>query len=212
MIVRRYQLYVGQAPLPTAGGAIAGTATLSFGGSAALKGAGKLAGASSLTFGGSAALKGTGALAGASSLTFGGSAALKGAGKLAGTATLTFGGSASFGGNMAGTGTLSFAGNAAAVGWRLVGRPFLYTAANWNTVFYLEVEYFGVSGTIYGEVWNQTDGASVEESRVSTGSGSVYVRQRSGPAPLTDGKVYRVRFGRAGGSSGNYKSGTLIAY
>jgi hypothetical protein len=73
------------------GGAISGTATLTFGQSGAITGSGVIAGSTTLTFGQSGAIKGTGALAGSSALTFGQSGAIKGAGALAGTSALTFG-------------------------------------------------------------------------------------------------------------------------
>lgn len=95
-------------------GALAGTATLTFGaGSSTLLGAGALTGSSDLVFGaGSSTLLGAGALLGSSDLVFGaGSSTLLGAGALAGSSDLVFGAGSSTllgAGALAGTSSLIF--------------------------------------------------------------------------------------------------------
>lgn len=97
-----------------AGGAIAGTAALTFGaGSSTLIGSGALTGSSALAFAeGSSTPVGSGTLAGAAAIVFGaGSSTLVGAGALAGSAALVFGeGSSTLtgAGPLAGTAALVF--------------------------------------------------------------------------------------------------------
>lgn len=85
------------------GGAIVGTAGMSFGQSGALRGAGALSGIGAIAFGETGALKGAGALAGSSAILFGQTGALAGSGVLAGTSTIVFGET----GNLIGAGALT---------------------------------------------------------------------------------------------------------
>lgn len=73
-----------------AGGAISGTASLSFAQGGALTGVGALTGAASIAFAATGALTGAGALVGASIVNFASSGALVGAGALAGAAGFSF--------------------------------------------------------------------------------------------------------------------------
>lgn len=73
------------------GGAIAGTAAVTFGQSGALTGSGALAATEAIVFGQSGALKGAAAAAGTTAITFGTSATLAGAGALSASAAVTFG-------------------------------------------------------------------------------------------------------------------------
>lgn len=91
-------------------GALAGTATITFGQSGTAVGAGALAGSTTLTFGQSGAINGTGALSGSTSITFGQSGSIAGAGALAGTSTIVFGqsGTLTQPGAISGTATITF--------------------------------------------------------------------------------------------------------
>lgn len=94
-----------------AGGAMAGTTTLTFGQTGALTAMGALAGSTPLVFGQTGALTGKGALAGSTPLVFGQTGALTGSGALAGTTTLVFGQSGTLtppAGSMAGQTDLTF--------------------------------------------------------------------------------------------------------
>lgn len=107
---------IGAWEFQSAGGAIAGTAALTFGQSGTLNGTGVLAGSSALTFAQTGALVGTGALAGTAALIFGQSGTLTPpAGALAGQATLTFGqsGTLTASGVLAGTVALTFSASGA---------------------------------------------------------------------------------------------------
>lgn len=94
--------------------------------------------------------------------------------------------------------------------WFSYGSRFLYTASNWGTVtFYLEVYMRALTGKAFARLYNETDSVPIFNSVVATKS-STHVRLRSSAITLTDGKVYRVQFGRISGDSGSFISGRII--
>lgn len=103
-------------PVTTPSGAIAGTASWTWGQSGAITGLGNLAGAAALSFGQTGAIRGAGALAASAALTFAQTGAIGGLGTLAGSIALTFGqtGALSANGALAGSITLTFTATATA--------------------------------------------------------------------------------------------------
>jgi hypothetical protein len=97
---------------------IGGTGSVSFSGSATLKGRGKLAGTGAVAFSGSAVTKGRGKLVGTGTVAFSGSTLTKGRGKLAGTGAVAFSGSTltKGRGKLVGTGSAAFSGSGTAKG------------------------------------------------------------------------------------------------
>lgn len=95
---------------PATGGAMVGTASITFTPSASLTGAGALAGTSALVFTPSGTLTGRGALTGSSTLTFSPSGTLAGEGALSGSAsvTLTPAGTLTGSGALVGTAPITF--------------------------------------------------------------------------------------------------------
>jgi hypothetical protein len=90
------------------------------------------------------------------------------------------------------------------------GLPFLYTAANWAQItFYLEAYLKATTGTVYFRLYNETDGAEVLNSEVSTTS-AVSTRLRTAALSMADGKVYRLQFGKSGSDAGETYGGKLI--
>lgn len=91
------------------------------------------------------------------------------------------------------------------------GAVFLYTVSNWQgKAFYLEVFWRSTSGTVYTRLYNITDSVEVSASTLSI-SGSTFTRSRSPALALTDGKEYRIQFGKAGSNAGEFLGGKLIA-
>lgn len=74
-----------------ASGAISGTATLTFGQSATLRGSGRLIGTNGLTFAQTGLLRGSGRLSGTAPMAFSQAGTLRGSGRLVGTVPLIFG-------------------------------------------------------------------------------------------------------------------------
>lgn len=169
--------------VPTAGasGAIAGTATCTFGaGSSTVSGAGALAGVSAATFGaGSSTLRGDGALAGTAAGTFGaGASALTGSGSLAGAGALTFAGSLTVSGDVSGTADVQFGAGAST----LSGAGVLAGAAEMA---------FSATGAAAGAGALSGAAAGVfSASGAVLGSGSL-----AGTAPLTFGAGSSVLIG-----------------
>lgn len=92
------------------------------------------------------------------------------------------------------------------------GGVFLYTAANWSSVaFSLEGYLRAITGTVYACLWDDTQGAFVAGSEISTPQGpGTFQRVRSGAITLVDGRTYRVRFGRENNGSGEFLTAWLI--
>lgn len=95
-----------------------------------------------------------------------------------------------------------------------LGMPFLYTANNWGTggsgvSFYLEVYMRQTTGTVYARLLNETDTTAVTGSTLSTTS-STFTRVRTAALTLTDGKTYRVQFGKIGADAGKTMGGKLV--
>ena len=92
------------------------------------------------------------------------------------------------------------------------GIPFLYTAANWAQVtWHLESFLRATSGTVYFRLYNETDGTEVALSETSTASTS-FTRLRTVALTLTDGKLYRLQFGKVSSDAGEVYGGKLIGY
>lgn len=110
-----------------------------------------------------------------------------------------------------GTPGLPYAFIAKAVGYALVGRSFLYTAANWGAVaFYFEAFFRATGGTVRARLYNVTDGAAVADSEVTTAD-AAFNRQRSADilGNLIDGKEYQTQV-RQGGGTGEIHSATVV--
>lgn len=139
---------------------------------------------------------------------------MTGAGDLAGTSSITFAptGAAGTPGVMEGASTVTFTGEANISRWRMVGRMFLHTAANWRTDgFFFEVEFRADAGTVRADLWDLTAGEVVQGSAITTNSGT-FTRQRSAKLSLRDGREYQTRFGADAADAGEYRAATLISY
>jgi len=96
------------------------------------------------------------------------------------------------------------------VAYSSYGLPFLYTAANWAQItFYLEAYLRATTGTVYFRLYNETDSVVVTDSGLSTTS-AVFVRLRTVALTMTDGKLYRLQFGKSGSDAGETYGGQLI--
>ena len=92
----------------------------------------------------------------------------------------------------------------------LAGMPFLYTAANYaGYEWCLEVYFRAASGTVDAELYDETTGYAVENSRLSTSSPTL-VRLRTGKVDLRDGHEYTLRLRRGSLSAGRMRSACLI--
>lgn len=95
--------------------------------------------------------------------------------------------------------------------WTSKGKPFLYTAANWENIsFYLEVYIRATSGTAGARFYNDTDSIVVDNSTVQT-TKTTFQRLRTDSLVLVDGKVYRVQFGTPAIGNGEAWGASLIA-
>ena len=97
--------------------------------------------------------------------------------------------------------------------WTSAGHPdvlFLFTSANWaKNSFLLETMIRQTSGTAQARLYNNTDGAAVASSDLSSTSGT-FERKRSSAFTLTDGKEYRVQYGTTAADGGEGYGGKLI--
>lgn len=90
------------------------------------------------------------------------------------------------------------------------GLPLLFTAVNWGSVsIYLEAYVRATAGTVLARLYDDTAGAAVDGSEVSSASGS-FVRLRSSALTLTDGNTYRLQFGRVVSAAGEFLGGKLV--
>jgi hypothetical protein len=96
--------------------------------------------------------------------------------------------------------------------YTLVGRTFLYTAANWGAVaFYFEAFLRATVGTVRARLYNTTDSAVVASSEVTTAN-AVFNRQRSADISgnLVDGKEYRAQTSPGEGGAGEIHSAVVV--
>ncbi len=100
--------------------------------------------------------------------------------------------------------------------WTSTGPPyklFRFTAANWRASpsWYAEAMVKATAGTARMRIWNETDGAAVADSEITTTS-ATFVRLRSAAATLTDGKDFRIQFGALAADGGEAYAGVLIHF
>jgi hypothetical protein len=105
-----------------------------------------------------------------------------------------------------------YSGNAPlAVVWMQKGGLWHYDAANWPTgaQIFFQASMFANTGTVHAALYDQTLGARVTASEISTASATL-VRVRSAAQTLVDGNDYRVSIGQLDGDDGEVVHATIV--
>ena len=94
------------------------------------------------------------------------------------------------------------------------GIPFFYDSINWGTdgsgvTFYYEVYMRATAGTVYARLYDETVGAGVADSVLSTADAS-FTRLKTIGLTMTNGNTYRAQFGKIGADAGETLGGKLV--